>query len=81
MAESTSNNRLKLTPKFSAMQSRSYSGSAGDYLDAGHMESLALTSGTLSLSFSLDRLPGSMALVSKDGEGRGDGGGFTVWVL
>ncbi|MBQ4827639.1 hypothetical protein J4729_24430, partial [Leisingera sp. HS039] len=43
------------------------SGEDGDYLNAGHLDALALDAATVSLSFSLERLPGEMALVSKDG--------------
>ena len=80
MADPASTNPLKLTPVHSAMRTHTYTGSAGDYLDFGHKPKYELRSGTVSLSFALDRLPGDMALVSKDGDGRGDGGGFTVWV-
>ncbi|WP_161492589.1 LamG domain-containing protein, partial [Pseudophaeobacter leonis] len=48
-------------------------------LNAGHSESLALASATISLCFSLDRLPGDVALVSTDGAGAGEGD-FTLWV-
>ena len=55
------------------------SGEEGDYLNAGHLDSLSLRAATVSLSFSLDRLPGEMALISKDGKGAGKGD-FTLWV-
>ena len=55
------------------------SGEDGDYLNAGHLSSLSLSAATVSLSFSLDRLPGEKALISKDGKGAG-AGDFTVWV-
>ncbi|WP_311200231.1 LamG-like jellyroll fold domain-containing protein [Leisingera sp. M658] len=55
------------------------SGEDGDYLNAGHLDALALNAATVSLSFSLERLPGEMALVSKDGSGAG-AGDFTLWV-
>ena len=71
---------LTITPVYSSLKEHTYTGSSGDYLDVGHKGSLALPSGTISLSFSLDRLAGDMALVSKDGSDRDEGGQFTVWL-
>ena len=67
------------TPVFSALKTRELTGTSGDYLDISHKSSLALKNATISLSFSLDRLPGEYALVSKDGDGR-SAGDFTVWL-
>ncbi|WP_039163913.1 LamG-like jellyroll fold domain-containing protein [Leisingera sp. ANG-M1] len=66
-------------PVFSNLNTREYTGAQEDLLDIGHTETLAAAAGTISLSFSLDRLPGEVALVSKDGSGAGDGD-FTLWV-
>ncbi len=67
------------TPVYSNGVERTYTGSQEDILNAGHSESLALAAATISLCFSLDRLPGDVALVSKDGAGAGEGD-FTLWV-
>ena len=66
-------------PVYAAMASREYSGTSGDYLNVAHKEALSLPQATISLSFSMDRQAGEMALVSKDGNGR-DAGDFTVWL-
>ncbi|MEL6619456.1 MAG: LamG-like jellyroll fold domain-containing protein [Pseudomonadota bacterium] len=54
-------------------------GNNGDAIDVGHHAGLSLPNGTISLTFSLDKLYGTMALISKDLEGNG-AGQFTVWV-
>lgn len=66
-------------PVFSAQDSRTFSGSEGDYMDAGHHGSLALSSGTVALSFTASDLPGKKALIGKDGSGT-NAGDFTVWI-
>ncbi|WP_027260213.1 hypothetical protein, partial [Leisingera aquimarina] len=58
-------------PVFSKLKTREYTGGRDDFLSINHSNTLALESATVSLSFSLDRLPGEMALVSKDGSGAG----------
>ena len=68
------------TSVFADMETRTYSGTQGDYEDKGHTAALSLASGTVSLSFSVADLPGDKAIISKDGSGREDGGHFTVWV-
>ena len=80
MPPSDTTNALLSSAVFSDLETRSYSGGEGDYMDAGHHGSLALSSGTISLSFSVADLPGDKAILSKDGSGREDGGHFTVWV-
>jgi Ca2+-binding RTX toxin-like protein len=55
-------------------------GFQGRYLDIDHRNRFELATGTIALSFSADRAPGEMALISKDGYGNGDGGGFTLWL-
>ncbi|UWR22023.1 DUF4214 domain-containing protein [Sulfitobacter sp. S190] len=80
MAQTAPQNPLSLTPVYEDLETRSYSGAAGDYMDVGHQHSLELGGGTVSLSFSLDNLPGMHAVLSKDGRGREDGGHLTVWV-
>lgn len=57
----------------------SYTGSAGDYKEVRHSAKMALENSTISLGFSLDRLVGNYALVSKDAQGTTPGD-FTVWV-
>jgi len=64
---------------FSSLAPHTYTGSEGDYTEIAHNPDLALGSGTISLGFSLDRLAGSYALISKDGPGR-TAGDFSVWI-
>ncbi|MFA3918480.1 LamG-like jellyroll fold domain-containing protein [Ruegeria hyattellae] len=66
-------------PIFSINGTRTFSGLDGDYMDAGHHGSLALSSGTIGLSFSSSHLAGKSALISKDGDGTQDGH-FSVWI-
>lgn len=66
-------------PVFSRLKTREHTGSQDDILSITHTNKLALDAATVSLSFTLDRLPGEMALISKDGSGAGDGD-FTLWV-
>ena len=73
------NDIIAADPIVRAMADRTYTGTSGDYLEIPHRKALALSDATLSLSFSLDRLVGEYALVSKDGNGRG-AGDFTVWL-
>jgi Ca2+-binding RTX toxin-like protein len=80
MAAAPNTGPLTIEPVYSSSGSHEYTGSSGDYLDVGHKSKLELPSGTISLSFSLDRLPGDMALISKDASGLGQGGQFTVWL-
>ncbi len=68
----------RLTPVFAVSGEHHIDGSDGSYMEAGHHDSLSLVSGTISLKFSLDKLFGKMALVSKDLDGNGEGQ-FTVW--
>ncbi|MEM7319059.1 MAG: LamG-like jellyroll fold domain-containing protein, partial [Pseudomonadota bacterium] len=68
------------TPVFEDLQNRTYTGTSGDYTDAGHTGALEVSSGTVSLSFSVSELAGSKAIISKDGSGKEDGGHLTVWV-
>ncbi|WP_425046075.1 LamG-like jellyroll fold domain-containing protein [Primorskyibacter sp. S87] len=73
-------NPLSIDPTFSSLNTRTYTGSEGDYMDVGHHASLSLGSGTISLSFSASSLPGDQAILSKDGSGRENGGHLTVWL-
>ncbi|MDE4174870.1 hypothetical protein PXK01_11950 [Phaeobacter sp. PT47_59] len=66
-------------PVYSNDVERLYTGAQDDILEINHSNQYALRSATVSLSFSLDRLPGDVALVSKDGAGAG-AGDFTLWV-
>ena len=68
-----------LEPDYAIVGPHTLSGNDGEYLDAGHVEALEMSRGTVSLSFSLDQLAGDMALISKDSGGR-NAGDFTVWV-
>lgn len=56
------------------------SGANQDFLDAGHHTVLAQSNITFGLSFSIASLGDKMALISKDGSGYGQGGGFAVWI-
>jgi len=62
-----------LTPVVAIVGNNKLGGTEGDYMDVGHSPSLALANGTISLSFSLDHLPGDVALVSKDQSGKDRG--------
>lgn len=64
---------------YSRMATRSYGDGANDPIDLEHRGKYALENGTISLSFSLDNLFGSYALISKDGRENNDGD-LTVWV-
>ena len=66
-------------PVFSLPGSAVLTGEEGDYLDAGHHESLALRNGTVALGFTPHWLPGEQALISKDGGGNNPGD-LTVWM-
>ena len=66
-------------PVFVIDGSSELSAEKGDYLDAGDVSGLDLARGTISLNFTLDRLHGQQALISKDGSGVSEGE-FTVWV-
>ena len=67
-------------PVYEATANRTYSGNDGDYMDAGHHNSLELAAGTIALSFSVANLPGEKAIFSKDGSGYENGGHLTAWV-
>ncbi|MEN8742795.1 MAG: hypothetical protein ABF308_23875, partial [Phaeobacter gallaeciensis] len=67
------------TPVFTREADRIYSGAQEDILNIRHSDAYESRAATVSLSFSLDRLPGEMALISKDGKGAGKGD-FTLWV-
>ncbi len=56
-----------------------YGGADGHYDEIDHYEDLALETGTISLTFELDRTPGEYALISMDSYGYGEGE-FTLWV-
>lgn len=66
-------------PIYSELNIREYTGDQADLLDISHLASLSQPAATVSLSFTLDRLPGEVALVSKDASGANDGD-FTLWV-
>ncbi|MEM9234506.1 MAG: LamG-like jellyroll fold domain-containing protein, partial [Pseudomonadota bacterium] len=70
-----------LTPVFSSPGSFSFNGQGDDYLQFAHTNDMAVTSGTLSLSFTADDIWGWNALFSKDGSGKEDGGHLTAWVV
>ncbi|MDE4302120.1 hypothetical protein PXK30_00235 [Phaeobacter gallaeciensis] len=67
------------TPVFTREADRIYSGAQEDILNIRHSDAYESRAATVSLGFSLDRLPGEMALISKDGKGAGKGD-FTLWV-
>ncbi|KUP94998.1 LamG-like jellyroll fold domain-containing protein [Tritonibacter horizontis] len=66
-------------PIYSNGTQRTLTGAQDDLLNIQHSDIYALRSATISLSFSMDRLPGDVALVSKDANGETDGD-FTLWV-
>ena len=70
---------LNIDSVYSSVRSHTYTGSYGDYKDFNHRNSMALEAGTISLGFSIDRLAGNYALISKD-QGGTNAGDFTVWV-
>ncbi len=57
-----------------------FSGERNDYLEIAHSPALALTNGTIGLSFALDAVNGTNTLFSKDASGYGDGGHLTAYV-
>lgn len=56
---------------------KTLSGESGDYVDIGHANKLKLANATFALTFSLDQVWGTQALISKDGAGQSNAG-FTV---
>lgn len=80
MPTNSATSPIGIAPVYSLMGDRLYSGAYGRYLDISHRSAFALENGTISLGFSIARLRGEVALISKDGSGRGDGGDFTLWV-
>ena len=72
------NTIIDANPVYAALDKREYTGTSGDYLNVNHSTALATNAATVSLSFSLDRLVGDYALVSKDGSGR-KAGDFSVY--
>jgi Ca2+-binding RTX toxin-like protein len=73
------NTDIAASAVYRALGERAYTGTSGDYLEVSDRASLSAKSSTVSLSFSLDRLPGEYSLVSKDGRGNG-AGEFTLWL-
>ncbi|MEX0279590.1 MAG: hypothetical protein AB3N13_00220, partial [Arenibacterium sp.] len=67
------------TAVYRALADREYSGTSGDYLEVPDSPVLSSKNASISLGFSLDRLPGEYALISKDGKGNG-AGEFTLWL-
>ncbi len=60
--------------------SHTFSGERSDYLEIQHSEKLALANGTFALTFNADTVNGTQALLSKDGNGYGDGGHMSVYI-
>ncbi|GHA44906.1 hypothetical protein GCM10008927_07280 [Amylibacter ulvae] len=69
-----------LDPIFTAESPRTYTGASGGYMDVGRDRSMETANTTIALTFSVSQFNGTMALVSRDSDGRDTGGGFTVWV-
>ena len=67
MPHNTGTNPLSDAPVYSNFDVRTYTGQSGDYMDVGHHAALALSSGTISLSFSLARLPGNRRCLPRTG--------------
>jgi Ca2+-binding RTX toxin-like protein len=70
---------LPFDPVMSRTATRTLTGKEGEFVDLGHSGRMALPAATIALTFTLDRLPGDMALISKDASGNG-AGQFTLWV-
>ena len=70
---------ISIDPVFQSLKSRTYTGTSGDHIDVNHRNAFETGRATVSLSFSLDRQIGEVALISKDGQGEG-AGDFTLWV-
>lgn len=71
---------IAATSVYSATGPHTLTGTVDDVVEVAHSSTLAVAGGTISLAFSMDRLTGDMALISKDSAGRELGGGFTVWL-
>ncbi|MCF6232474.1 MAG: hypothetical protein L3J36_05165 [Rhodobacteraceae bacterium] len=79
MPDAGNSQPLNIDSVYSSVRSHTYTGSYGDYKDLNHKSAMALEAGTISLGFSIDRLAGNYALISKDQEGT-TAGDFTVWI-
>ncbi len=79
MPNADSSQPLNIDSVYSSIRSHTYTGSYGDYRDFNHRGAMALEAGTISLGFSIDRLAGNYALISKDQNGT-NAGDFTVWI-
>ena len=53
---------------------------SGGHIEIEHSDDLALTDGTIALTFTADRVDGKQALFSKDASGNQDGGHLTAFV-
>ncbi len=71
--------KLGATPIYSNLSPKIFSDSDSGAIDLGTLPEIGTINATISLSFSLERLYGTQALISKDVDGSGKGE-FTVWV-
>ncbi|MEX0280187.1 MAG: hypothetical protein AB3N13_03225, partial [Arenibacterium sp.] len=79
MSKGTQTVDITASATYQALSEREYTGTSNDYLEVSDGPALSSKNATLSVGFSLDRLPGDYALVSKDGRGEG-AGEFTLWL-
>ncbi len=68
-------------PVWAIAGSHHFDGSADNYLDAGHLDSMAITDGTMVLTFTADNVFDRKTLFSKDGSGYEDGGHLTLSIV
>lgn len=79
MATTKNGADVSRAPIIDLPRNQELTGHVSDVIDLGHRNAFELSSGTIALSFSIDRLPGDQALISKDGDGKHPGQ-FTVKV-
>ncbi|CTQ55747.1 hypothetical protein LP7551_04293 [Roseibium album] len=68
------------TPVFAIAGALELNGSREGQIAIEHSEDMAISEGTIALSFQADRISGYDALFSKDASGYGTGGHVTAWV-
>ena len=77
MATTRNGAEVSRAPVYDSGTAHELTGHHSDVLNLGHRGAFELSNGTIALSFSLDRLQGNQALISKDGNGD-SAGQFTV---
>lgn len=79
MAAKSKSAKLASGAAYSKLRDMTFSGEGDTAFDAGKLGKMAARSTTVSLSFELDKVYGTQALISKDARDNGKGE-FTVWV-